>query len=144
MSLDHPEYFRAPVSLEGRVPRSPNASARSCRCLSCNACPRYGEIVGVLILVGAVIGAWGLRVAILRYFRAHPHLRKPIDTSEDRRKAKPWIVSQVIGAVLVVPLMVTTHGAANVVFATGVIFWLVLTPVLRLVGYLAGRARRLL
>jgi pheromone shutdown protein TraB len=102
------------------------------------------KIVGVLILVGAVIGGLGLRVAILRYLRAHPHLRKPIDPAEDRRKAKPWIVSQVISAVLVVPLMVTTHGAANVVFATGVIFWLLLTPVLRLVGYLAGRARRLL
>jgi hypothetical protein len=98
------------------------------------------RIAGVLILVGAFIGGLGLRVAILRYLRTHPHLRRPIDD----RKAKPWIVSQVISAVLVVPLMATTHGPANVVFATGVIFWLVLTPILRLVGYLAGRARRLL
>jgi len=96
----------------------------------------------VLILAGAFIGGLWLRVAILRYLRTHP--RRPIAPAEDRRKAKPWIVSQAISAVLVVPLMVTTHGAANVVFATGVIFWLVLTALLRLVGYLAGRARRLL
>jgi hypothetical protein len=96
------------------------------------------KLAGVLVLAGAAVGGLWLRVAALRYFRTRPHRRIRIDD----RKAKPWIVSQVISAVLVVPLMATAHGPANVVFATGVIFWLVLTPILRLVGYLAGRARR--
>jgi hypothetical protein len=40
--------------------------------------------------------------------------------------------------------MLTAHGTTNAVFAAGVIFWLVLTTILRLVGYLAGRIRGLL
>jgi hypothetical protein len=102
------------------------------------------KIAGIAILVSAFIGGLGLRIASLRFLRTHPHLRRRIDPAEDRRKAKPWIVSMAISALLVVPLMFTAHGKANAVFAGGVIFWLVLTTLLRLLGYLAGRARRLL
>jgi len=100
--------------------------------------------VGIVILASAFIGGVGLRRAIRNFIRTHPNLRKPIDPADDRRKAKPWIVSQIISALIVVPLMFTLHGKVNVIFATGVIFWLVLTPILRLIGYVASRVRRLL
>jgi hypothetical protein len=100
------------------------------------------SIAGIAVLVVAPIAGFGLRIAIRGFIRSHPHLRRPIDPAEDRKKAKPWIVSQVISALIVVPLMFTSHGKVNVVFATGVILWLALTCALRLVGFLASRVRR--
>ncbi len=83
-----------------------------------------------------------LRVVVPR-LRSRPNF-KPITPAEDRRKARPWIISMIVSAVLVLPAIVSSRYEASVAFVTAFILWLGLVLALRLVGFVGGRLLRLL
>jgi hypothetical protein len=89
----------------------------------------------------ALLLSWAIRQIIFAYKRRHP--RPPIEPAEDRRKTMPWLIAMAVSALVLLPSMFTVHGPANDVYAGVVLAWLLLTPALRLVGFLVARAGRL-